>query len=368
LLASFITSGLVLTIAAIIALQGYLWRRFFSHNNANTLLLAFPVIWILFECLRSYLFTGFPWLFLGYSQTNSFLSNFAPIGSVYLVSFTVALSAGLIMHALVKRQYAIYSIAGLLLLWGVAGALNKVKWTAKEHTPLQVALIQSNVPQSFKWDPEQAADTLTLYKSYTNQQWDKQIIVWSEGAIPIFLDQAQAYIAYFDKLGKQKNVALIAGVATQEETKYFNTMIGIGAATGSYQKRHLVPFGEYVPLGNLLRGIIGLFDLPMSNFSFFQRQTGITMFGFSIGSYICYEVAYLDEFLTQFPAAKLIITISNDAWFGNSFAPAQQLQIAQLRSIETGRYQLFSTDNGITAVIDPAGRIIDKLPQFQTAV
>jgi apolipoprotein N-acyltransferase len=193
--------------------------------------------------------------------------------------------------------------------------------------------------------------------------------VWPEAAIPQWLDKTEDYVAHLDEQAKKHDVALIMGVPTRKDGRSFNSMIGIGSAFGQYDKRHLVPFGEYVPLQAMLRGLIGFFDLPMSNFTAGEhRQAGITLLGFNIGSYICYEIAYVDEFLSQFPGAKLIVTISDDTWFGDSFAPAQHLQIAQMRSMETQRYQLVATNDGVTAIIDPDGRVIDRFPQFKTGV
>lgn len=369
LLAYLITGSLVALLAALTGLQLYCWRRLFPDNTLNTFCLAFPVLWVLFEILRSWLLTGFPWLFLGYTQTQSSLKAFAPFGGVYLISFLISVQAGLLVYTLLYWRKAVYTLPAVGLIWGVAALLNQIHWTQPQSTPLRVALIQGNVPQSLKWDPEQTRKTLALYKKLTQENWQNQIIVWPEGALPVLPEQAKEYLHQLDTLAKDHNTSLIVGMPLQEDGHYFNGVSGLGNALGTYSKRHLVPFGEYVPLENWLRGLIAFFDLPMSNFSPGPaRQKPITLLGFSVATYLCYEIALPQEFLMPFPEAKLIVTLSDDAWFGNSLAPGQHLQIAQMRSIETGRYQLVTTDNGITAIINPQGNIVSALPQFTEAV
>jgi apolipoprotein N-acyltransferase len=369
LIAALITILFVIILSSILALNTYLWRRFFSYNEANTLLLAFPILWVLFEWFRSVIFTGFPWLFLGYSQTHSILSSLAPIGSVYLISFLVALNASLIVFALTRPRYWLHSFIGIAIIWSLAFSFYNVHWTERQSTALKVALVQGNVPQSLKWNPDQAHKTLALYKTVTEKLWDQNIIVWPEAAVPLLKDQAEEYLNNLNQEAGKNHVALILGLPVSEQDHYYNAILGLGSAMGIYYKRHLVPFGEYVPLQSWLRGLIGFFDLPMSDFSPGPlQQKPLNLLGFDLATYLCYEVAYLREFLTQFPNAQLIVTLSNDAWFGDSFAASQQLQMAQMRSLETGRYQLVATDNGITAIIDSKGRITAQLPQFEMGV
>ncbi len=368
-LSVLITALLIIIMTCYIALNAYWLRRFFPGHGANTLLLAFPVMWVLLEWLRGWLFTGFPWLFLGYSQINSPLRGFAPLGSVYLVSFAVALCAGLLLYCFLHHRKALYSIIGLLLVIGLGSIFSTIQWTKPTGNALHVALVQGNIPQSLKWDPNQAADTLRVYRKLTDQHWNSDIIVWPEAAIPMWLDSVPHYIEQLSDAATKHHVSLIVGVPTRTDSAYFNSMIGLGTANGQYSKRHLVPFGEYVPLEDMLRGLIGFFNLPMSGFSpGSPEQIGVDIGNYDVATYICYEIAYPAEFLTQFPTSKLIVTISDDAWFGNSWAPAQQLQISQMRSLETGRYQLASTNNGITAIIDPQGRINARAPQFERVV
>jgi apolipoprotein N-acyltransferase len=367
--AGFITGLLVIILALFISLQAYLWRRFFKYNDANTILLAFPVIWVLFEWCRSWMFTGFPWLFIGYSQMPSFLSAFAPLGGVYLISFVIALQASLLVFSCLHRRYAPYCLLGIFIIWGLAWSLETIHWTHPQSTPLKVALIQGNVPQSRKWDPAQTEKTLALYQNTTETLWNNNIIVWPEAAVPLLKHQAETYLEHLDIEAKKHNVALILGIPILDQNHYYNAIIGLGSAMGTYHKRHLVPFGEYLPFSSLFIGILNFFSLPMSDFSAGpDLQKKLNLLGFDVATYLCYEIAYPAEFLTQFPETKLIVTLSDDAWFGDSFAASQHLQIAQMRSLETGRYQLVATDNGITAIINAKGQITAQLPQFEMAV
>lgn len=363
--ASVITVLFIITLALPFALQTYIFQ-FFSPQKAITLFFIFPLLWVLEEMLRSSLFTGFPWLLIGYSQIHSALRGWAPVGSIYLVSFLTSLTASLVVYSFLFPKKKIYPLAIILLIWGGGWLLSRTAWTQVIGKPLRVALLQGNIPQNLKWENSEAQKILSVYEYLMETYGQSDLIILPEAAIPYLADQIPIYLDRLEAKAKQNKQALIIGIPIRQNKNIYNAMIGLGEAQGLYIKRHLVPFGEYVPFEKQLRGLINFFDLPMSSFSAgHPTQAGIQLFHFNTANAICYEIAYLHPFLSAFPAAKIIITLANDAWFGNSLALAQQLEIAQMRSLETGRYQLIATNNGLTAMVNPQGEIINQLQPFK---
>jgi apolipoprotein N-acyltransferase len=375
-LAIIFTSLFVITLALFPALQGYCLIRFYRRDNILTkALIIFPSSWVLCEWLRSWIFTGFPWLLLGYSQVNSPLRGYAAVFGVYGVTLLTTLSAGLLVVIIknFKKSWhsLIFCAISLLIIWFVGSLLVTIKWTQPQGNAIEVSIIQGNISQELKWLPEQLMPTLQRYRNLTLQHLHSDIIVWPEAAIPLSLKAAQPYINQLAKLAKKQHATLIFGIPVQHinGAKYYNAAIAVGEGNGMYYKRRLVPFGEYVPFERYLRGMFNFFNLPMSEFiAGSAKQKPLTAANSKIAPYICYEVAYTNLVRQNLPQVQLLMTISNDAWFGDSLAAAQHLQIAQMRCLETGRYMLFSTNNGITAIINPQGKIIKQLPKFQTAV
>lgn len=370
-IAFVITAGFVALLAACIGVNGWLFRRLFPKINALNLTLGFASSWVIMEWLRGWLFTGFPWIFLGYSQIDSVLAGYAPIASVYGVSFAVALSSGLIINGLRNRKSLIYSVILLAALWLAGWGLTQIAWTKPTGKAITVSLIQGDIAQSVKWDPDRLPNILGRYYGLTMQNLDHNIIVWPEAAIPIWLSQAGDYTHHLEVQLAKNHSTLLTGVpiVNEQQTAVYNAATTLGNGQGHYLKRHLVPFGEYVPLDSLLRGLIGFFNLPMSALSAGPyQQPLITLMGIPTAVAICYEIAYDTEFISNFPAARLIVTISDDAWFGHSWAALQQTEISQMRSLETGRYQLVATNDGLTAIIGPKGELIKTAPRFQVAV
>ncbi|MGD9153078.1 MAG: apolipoprotein N-acyltransferase [Gammaproteobacteria bacterium] len=372
LLSTILTALFIITLALFFAAQGYCMMRFAPKK----FVISFPIFWVLFEWLRSHLFTGFPWLLLGYSQTNSPLRGYAPIIGVYGISFLVALSAALIIMSFrgliaesrnFKHSFLCFII--LILIWIIGGLLTPINWAKPIGKPITVSIVQGNIPQQLKWLPNQIAPTIQHYKNLTQPYWDSDIILWPEAAIPLPLPYAQTFVNQLSITAKKHHASLILGIPIQINSQYYNAAIALGAGSGKYYKQRLVPFGEYVPFENILRGLFTFFDLPMSEFIKGPKKQDLLRAGnVLIAPYICYEAAYAHLVHRNLPKAQLLITISNDAWFGKSIAAAQHLQIGQMRCLETGRYMLFSTNNGITAIINPQGKIVKRLPRFQTSV
>jgi len=278
------------------------------------------------------------------------------------------------LHRLRARP-SFLAVGALLLLapWVVGMALKGHAWTKPAGDPLKVAALQGNVEQELKWDPAHIDAQLALYRDMSFSSKPVDLLVWPETAVPILKDQAQGYIDVMGRFAADRHSALITGVPVREvvhhQRRYYNGVTVTGEGDGTYLKQKLVPFGEYVPLQDMLRGMIEFFNLPMSDFARGpEDQPLLQAKGYQIAPYICYEVVY-PEFAASLAArSDLLLTISNDTWFGTSIGPLQHLQMAQMRALEAGRWMIRATNNGVTALIDPFGRITAEVPQFQRAV
>ncbi|MDZ5604510.1 apolipoprotein N-acyltransferase [Pseudomonas sp. RP23018S] len=359
------------------ALPAWLWARFVRRPEAPLAdALSFAALWLLQEAFRGWFLTGFPWLYAGYSQLAGPLAGLAPLGGVWLISFVLALSAALLcnLHRLRARPPLLMMGVALLIAPWIAGlALKNHAWTRPSGDPLTVAAIQGNVEQDLKWDPAHINAQLALYRDLSLNAKPVDLLVWPETAVPILKDQAQGYLDMMGRFASDRQTALITGVPVREEVRgqrrYYNGVTVTGEGDGTYLKQKLVPFGEYVPLQDMLRGAIEFFNLPMSDFARGpQDQALLQAKGYQIAPYICYEVVY-PEFAASLAArSDLLLTISNDTWFGTSIGPLQHLQMAQMRALEAGRWMIRATNNGVTALIDPQGRITAQVPQFEQAV
>ena len=381
-LAAFMTLLFVAIMALYPALLAYLWSRWSRHLRRGAWLAGLPVLWVSLECLRGWLFTGFPWLNLGYSQIDSPLAGYAPWIGVYGVSYFTALSAALLLalwrwrgglrHGRDVRWPALSGVlAGLLAicLGGILAA--RPEWSRANGDSLQVALLQGNISQHEKWLPAYRRQTLEYYRALSRQHWDKDLIVWPEAAVPAFYHVVEeSYLAPLAVEAKRSRTALVLGIPYKEGegvgARYYNSVLALGRGAGLYHKRHLVPFGEYVPLQSILRPIGGMFNLPMSDFA--SAEAGgaslLDLGGYKAAPSICYEAAFGEELRAGLEQAGLLINLSNDAWFGDSLAPAQHLQMARMRALEAARPMLRATNTGITAIIDHHGNVRASLPQF----
>lgn len=377
-LAGLLTLGFVAGLALFFALLGWLWARWFRREQAPLAdALAFAALWLALDALRGWVLTGFPWLYVGYSQLHGPLAGLAPLGGVWLLSFCIALSAALLVNLPHLRTHKMQLAAALALLaapWIAGLGLSQHAWTQSKSQPLMVAAVQGNVAQSMKWDPKKLEMQLLLYRDMTFRSRPADLIIWPETAVPILKEHAAGYLDMMAGFSQQRDAALITGVPVRQpnaagEMRYYNGLTAVGAGTGTYLKQKLVPFGEYVPLQEVLRGLIAFFDLPMSDFA--RGEPGQPLLqakGLQIAPYICYEVVY-PEFAAGLAAqSDLLLTVSNDAWFGRSIGPLQHLQMAQMRALEAGRWMIRATNNGITVLIDPRGRITEQVPQFEEAV
>lgn len=360
-LALLLTTLFVVSLALFYAVPFWLYRRLTGPRLA---FLSFAGLWVLTEVLRTYLFTGFPWLLLGSAHVDSPLASLAPLGGVYLLTLITALTGTLGVAFLRRRWWAAAPIAAL---WLLPLALPS-QWTTPGDAAARVALLQGNLPQLQKWTAEGQRAAANTYAALTREQpEDIDLIIWPEAALPMFEDQANGVLERI-QTSLAPDTALLTGILQRDaQDNFFNAVVGVGDVQGSYRKEHLVPFGEYLPLASLLRGAVGFFDLPMSYMSAGDSgQPPLRAAGLRIGTAICYEIVYPDLVAKRARKADVLLTVSNDTWFGDSLGPLQHLQMARLRALENGRYVIRATNNGVTAIIDPQGTITARAAQFET--
>ena len=339
-------------------------------DRAVSALLAFPALWTIFEWLRGWIFTGVSWLALGYSQVDSPLAGLAPVAGTYGVSFVTALCAGLLVIVISgSRKARLAGGLALVFAFGLGQLLKQIAWTSPQGTPLKVALLQGNIPQDLKFQPDQYATTLATYKRLIEAS-QGQLIVLPETAIPRFLDAVDpGYLKDIARIAVERHADVLFGVPIRDrEGRYFNSVVSVGASPSQrYDKAHLVPFGEFVPPG--FGWVVKTFAIPLSDFSLGPKNPKpLALAGQLVAPNICWEDAFGEEIIRQLPEATLLVNVSNVAWFGDSLAPAQHLQISRMRAIETGRTMLRATNTGVTAIIDPRGRVVARLPQFAEGI
>lgn len=367
-----VTAVFVLGMALYPALGGWLAAQLRGARPRAELLFLYPALWVLTEGVRGCLFSGFPWLYLGYSQIDSVLAAYAPVGGALGVSWAAA-TLGACLAAIVLRVRRATVPAFMLAAAVLAGGagLERLRWTRAAGPPLPVALVQGAVPQEIKWARDYRQPTLDLYQALSQPYWGRAIVVWPESAIPAFPQEIPAALAAIDRQAAAAGTSLLVGIPTGDpgNDRYFNSVVALGAGQGQYDKHHLVPFGEYLPFDAWLRPALDFLKIPMSSFSTgAERQDAVTAGGIPIGITVCYEDAYASEVRRALPEAELLVNVSDDAWFGDSIAPHQHLEIARMRALEAGRWLLRATNTGISAIIDEHGAIRARSPQFKSLV
>lgn len=370
--AALLTLLFVIVLSTVFALPFLVLGRWLSRSPTS-LLLSFPALWVMGEWIRSWLFTGFPWLYLGYGHIHTWLAGWAPVTGVLGVSFIVALTASALAFLWLSRERKLLAPVPLAicgLLWLAGAGLQSITWTRPYADPLTVGIVQGNIPQEKKWDPDFLRPTLNRYFSMSEPLWDNDWVIWPEAAMPLLYHQALPFIDELEKKAVDHKAALITGVLydtydSRRKFTYYNSIIGIGMGAGIYHKQRLVPFGDYVPLRDWFGPILAIFNLPMSVLQPGPPdQKGLQVADALIAPSICYEIAYPDTVAQGAADAHILITISNDAWFGASIGPLQHMEIAQMRALETGRYLIRATNNGVSALVDDKGRILEKTDRF----
>jgi len=347
--------------------------------------LVLPSLWVLLEWLRGWAFSGFPWLSLGYAFIDSPLAGWAPVLGVYGVTWAAALAAtglgalglsGVLTarrstaaQAAAARAVALAAIAALFMAPGLAG---RHEWTRPAGAKIAIAAVQGAVSQDRKWQIDNRDATMARYAKLTDHAWGARLIVWPESALPVLANNIPDYLQNLRATARAHDADFAIGLVNYEPAtgRYFNGLLVMNEdGDGWYYKRHLVPFGEYFPVPGFVRSWMRLMSLPYDDISAgSERQPALRAAGQSLGLTICYEDAFGSSQLGVLRDATLLINVTNNAWYGDSTAPHQHLQIARMRALEAGRFLIRAANDGITAVIGPHGELAAKLPQFQEAV
>ena len=367
-LAMLLMLGLVAIMGAYLAALGWLVARFLPPHGALRVLLALPAAWVLMEWFRGWFLSGFPWLALGYSVLDTPLAGYAPLLGVYGMSLGAAVTAGVLLALAGTHGRARLAVAALgAALWLGGALLGLVRWTQAAGPALRVALVQGAVPQDLKWQEENRGPTLALYRSLTEQAWGARIVVWPEASLPMLYHEAVPYLKEIYGAAQAHGADLVLGLLRYdfEHGQFRNGLVALGADEQWYYKRRLVPFGEFFPVPPIVREWMRLKSLAYVDFMAGAPDQGaLGAAGQKLGATICYEDAYAVEQLGVLGEATLLVNVSNDAWFGDSTAPHQHLQIARLRALEAGRWLMRATNNGVSALIDSQGRVAARSRQF----
>jgi len=372
-LAATTTALFALYLALFPALAGNLQARFRWLPPAWRVALAAPLAWVACEWLRGMLFTGFPWLSLGYAFIDTPLAGLAPLLGSHGVGLAAAFSAaGLAVS--VHRRPRLIALAAVAVLWGATAVLDRQSWAVPRGAPLDVALVQANVPLAQKWSAQERSRLLAGYLDLSRQAADAALIVWPEAAVPGLLHELPASfwreLAALSRAGRTQFLFGALEEDSGEADRFYNSLVHFdGASVQTYRKYHLVPFGEYVPLVWLARPLLAGLSIPMSNLSPGPPAPApLRVAGTEVGASICYEDAFARDIRRATPEAALLVNVSEDAWFGDSLGPHQRLQMARMRSLEVARPMLRAGNTGPSTVIDHRGRVLASSPQFAPAV
>lgn len=337
--------------------------------------LGFAGLWVISDWLRGWLFTGFPWLYGGYALIDTPFRGLAPLGGIWSVTLLALILSVTAVELIRRRGNSTAPLMASVVLVILALAGGHLNFTEPSGPRQQVALVQGNIPQDLKWLITMRAKTRDIYAGLTDNLPADTLVVWPESAMIEFYQDIKGFVDGEGEKVAAKGGALIAGLpwrdARHYPPQYHNSIAVVGTAHDDsvYHKQKLVPFGEYVPFQDLLRGLIPFFDLPMSSFTpGHPGQSNLHALGQEVAPLICYEILYPDLVAARTQNADVLLTISNDAWFGHSNGPYQHFEMARMRAVETGRWLLRDTNNGITGIVDPQGKVVSRLPQFTRQV
>lgn len=361
--------------AMIMGLFHALMSWVFVHFTARQPL-SFAGLWVIQEWLKTWVLTGFPWLFVGYAFTEAgWVNGVAPIFGVLGLSFLAVLLAGSLVELFYRNVGYLLTAASLWFLAALVSFID-ISWTTSTTKSISVSLIQGNIPQDLKWREGFAEQTLGIYAGLSQPEWGRDLVVWPEAAIPMFQDEAAVPMSIIAKHANDVGSVWLTGILYRQSNDannpilYNSVLLHDQGRQSVYHKQQLVPFGEYIPFGGLidilpaLEKMQGLASLSRGSIN----QAPLVAKGQKLGMAICYEVAYPDTTRHNAKDSGFLLTVSNDAWFGKTAGPLQHLQMVQMRSLETGRWFVRATNNGVTALIDHKGRIISRLPQFERNV
>ena len=374
---------LIAYLALFPALFAVVTRRLVVAHGPSALMAA-PLVWVATELGRTHLLTGFPWVLLGYSQATMLpVAQLASIFGVYGVSAQVAgVSAAASVWVVADRmsdRWRALIVGALPLLvvavWGSVRAAN-AEWTRTGES-VRVGLIQGNFIEEEKLDPGQAPRIFRSYVRMTRQAIGSgaQLVIWPEASFPSYFEEDLAAANVVRAIARQARVPILLGgdqIERGQPNQYYNSAFLVrpdGTTAGFYRKMHLVPFGEYVPLRRLLFFAAPLVKVIGSGFAAGETPTVLAVDGHRLSVAICYEIVY-PNLVRQFVrgGSELLTTITNDAWFGRTSAPYQHFAQASMRAIEEGRYLVRSANTGISGIVDPYGRVLERSEIYAPAV
>jgi len=372
--AGWLSSGVLTSLfvafwALVPALAGYVSAKI----PADKPLIVMALVWLLSEYFRGALMlNGFPWLLGANSQLETSLAGYIPILGVYGTGFLLALTAALIVFIVQNKRCRLLLITVLAMAWGAGSLLQTIQWTHAIGDPIRVSLIQGNIAQDQKWRPENRENTLQLYKTLTEENWDSRVIIWPETSIPAFLSEVEDYFLQpLSRAAQQHKTDLIVSLPVESDSgkEMYNAVMTLGEQSGMYRKIHLLPFGEYLPWQPVSGFVLNALGINLGRFTPGRTdQPLLKAGGYAFSNSICYEDAFGEAAIAGLPEAAFLVNTTNDGWFGDSLEPHQHLQIARMRAIETGRFLLRATNTGVTAVVAPDGKIIKQAPLFITTV
>lgn len=372
-----VMGALVLVMAAYQGLLGYVVCRWLRPGSLSGRLMWVPAAWVLLEWWRGWFLTGFPWLSLGYSQTDTWLAGLAPVGGVPLITLALLVGAGALLTLWQARGAArAAALVALVLPWTIGLSLLGVQWTQPAGEARSVAIVQGAIPQDMKWLVSNQQNILDTYAQLHREALGAELIIWPESALPDVANRFPDYISAVWSAARNRGSDVVMGVMRVEqreggsEPDYYNSMLALGDGEPQfYDKRQLVPFGEFFPVPAFVRNWLRLMNLPYSDFTVGARhQQPFELAGVRLAASICYEDAYPALLRRETLAAQVMVTVTNDAWFGRSPARYQHLQIGRMRALESRRFLLRAANDGVSAVVGPDGRVLARASEFEPAV
>ena len=359
-LSILITVSLIMFLSLLVIPIGLILNKSYKDRSFVTLMIV-PSVWVALELLRSIIFGGFPWLIVGHSQIGTLLDIIYPIAGSYFVSFlVVTISIGFVLFF--KNTLCNSNLKNIVLLTVAFSLLyfyNPV-WSKDKKDPLEISILQPNINLGLKYDYSQIDLIKKKYLLMISENIVNQTIILPETAIPLIYEKDKKF---YNSISSLHNSTIITGIFHKKlnQNKIYNSMLVLNEDEQIYNKRHLVPFGEYTPFKIFFSYIAKNLNIPMSDLSHGDLdQKPFLVDNITMHPLICYEIAY-PSLINMTNNYSVIINISNDAWFGNTFAPYQHLQIAQVRALETAHPVIRAANTGISAIIDKNGSIIENI-------
>ena len=366
----FITTLFVFFLSLYTGLTFYLIKKFRTRNKNLNYLLFFPVIWVTVEIIRSYLFTGFPWLIVGTSLAGTSIGGWIPIIGTYGTSILAVMISGSLILIFGSNNKMYWSPALIVMIILLSSfSLDKINWT-KKISSIQASIYQPNLTLEQKWSSEGVRQTMSMIENSISNAQEGEFIFFPETAIIFDKADLHKWILDIDKEAKSRNISLISGIIARDLQnpgliERYNRIEGFGAIKGHYDKIHLVPFGEYIPLRSYLDKIFDILGINLINTLPGETYSLLKAHNIAISTSICFEIAFSDLVRKTAKKSNLLVTISNDTWFGSSIGPEQHLEIAQSRAQEHQKSLIRATNSGISAIIDRKGNVVNRQGFFE---